>query len=221
MGQLTIDTLNKADRENAMIALHVITVHNEEEPLFCPIEDFKEQVAKYDFLNAEYQNCKKEKDLFEEELRAKTERNETLFEANKNLCAKVDEYDKLNNELKEEIKKLKERLSGFIIGFGSEGENESKYFKPEERKLENTIQNTAFFIGASKGENIFEFQFNEERAPHQKAIQSRSEVLIPFCDIEFEVPDANYIVNKHNGLFSINNGEFTIIEKAKISIVKQ
>ena len=221
MAQLTIDTLNKTDRDNAMVALHAMAINNGEDPLFCPIKDFNDKVSAFDALSSDYQKCQDENTNLKEELDNEKKKNETLFEANKTLRNNIDNFDKLNNKLETEIKELKEKLSAFIVGYGEDGNNELKYFKPEEFKLEKTIQTNAFFIGASKGEDVFEYQFNEEKGGHQKAIQLKNDMIIPFCDIVNEVPDANYIVNKHKGIFSIANGDFKIIEKAKISLVKQ
>lgn len=221
MAQLTIDTLNKTDRDNAMVALHAMAINNGEDPLFCPIKDYNDIVCSYDALHSDYQKYQDENKLLNEELSNEKKRNEQLFDANKTLRNKIETYNSLNNELETEIKELKEKLSAFIVGYGEDGNNELKYFKPEELKLEKTIQTNAFFIGASKGDDVFEYQFNEEKGGHQKAIQLKNNMLIPFCDIVNEVPDANYISNKHKGVFSIANGDFKIIEKAKISLVKQ
>lgn len=221
MGQLTIDTLNKTDRDDAMVALHAIAIKNGEDLLFRPINDYNDKAGKLEDLKAELLKCQDDNSSLKEELKNEFNRNTTLLEANKTLNVKFTTCEKENSVLKEENKVLKEKLSAFIIGFRGEGDNDLKYFKPEGGKLENTIQNNAFYIGASKGEDTFEFQFNEEKGLPQKAIQSRDEVLIPFCDIVHETPDANYIENKHKGSFSVANGEFKIIEKAKITLKKQ
>ena len=219
MGQLTIDTLNKTDRDNAMVALHAMAINNGEDLLFCPIKDYNDKVRAFDALCSDYQKCQDDNKTLNEELDNEKEKNETLLNANKTLNNNIINYEKHNCELEAEIKVLKEKLSAFIVGFGGDGNNEVKYFKPEESKLEKTIQNNAFFIGASIGEDVFEYQFNEEKGGHQKAIQSKSDILIPFCDIVNEVPDANYVLNKQKGMFSFSNGEFKIIEKAKVCLV--
>ena len=221
MGQLTIDTLNKTDRDNAMVALHAIAINNGEDLLFRSIIDYNDKAGKLEDLNAELLKCQDDYKKLIDELNDVKNRNESLFEANKTLSTNIDTYKKLNNELEAEIKDLKVKLSAFVVGFGGDGDNELKFFKPENGRLENTIQKDAFYIGASKDEEVFEFQFNEEKGLPQKAIQSRDEVLIPFCDIVHETPDANYIENKHKGSFSVANGEFKIIEKAKITLKKQ
>ena len=219
MGQLTIDTLNKIDRDNAMVALQSIANNNGEEPLFCPASSLNEQVNKYNLLYSDYQKCKEELDLYKEELKKIEGKNNELFVENNNLRVKIEKLEINNKDLTTENNELKEKLSGFIPGFGGDGDNKLKYFKPEGEKLEITIQANAYFIGALKDDNIFEFNFNEEKGLHQRAIQSKREVLIPFCDIEYEAPDANYVENKRKGSFSLVNGEFKMIEKAKISIV--
>ena len=219
MAQFSIDTLNKTDRDNAMVALHSIATNNGEEPLFCFASTFNELVNKYNHLNSEYQKCKEELDLYKDELKKQEEKNTSLFEANNNLRVKAEELEIDKKDLTTEVKELKEKLSGFIPGFGGDGDNKLTNFKPEGDKLETTIQSNTFFTGVSIGDNIFEFQFNEEKGPHQRAIQSKNDILIPFCDIEYEAPDGNYIENKHKGSFSTVNGEFKMLAKAKISIV--
>lgn len=222
MGQFTIDTLNKTDRDNAMVALHSIAINNGEDPLFCPINLYNDEIGKLKALNSEFLKCQDENKKLNEELEVQKKKNDNLYNANTVLSANITTYEQLNNELEAEIKKLKEKLSAFVVGYGEEGDNVLKYFKPEDEKLEETtIQNAAFFIGLSRGEDVFEFQFNEEKAPHNKAIQYKSQILIPFCDVENEVQDANCIINNHKGSFSIANGVFKIIEKAKISLIKQ
>ena len=57
MGQLTIDTLNKTDRDNAMVALHAIAINNGEDLLFCPISDLKDKVRELEVLNSDYLKC--------------------------------------------------------------------------------------------------------------------------------------------------------------------
>lgn len=221
MGQLTIDTLNKTDRDNAMVALHAIAINNGEDLLFRPINDYNDKAGKLEDLKAELLKCQDDNNTLKEELKKESNRNNTLLEANKTLNTKFTTCEEENRALKEENKFLKEKLSAFIIGFGVEGDNKIYYLKPEDGRLTNTIQKDAFYIGASEDEEVFEFQFNEEKGLPQKAIQSRDEILIPFCDIVHETPDANYIENKHKGSFSLANGEFKIIEKAKITLKKQ
>lgn len=213
MAQFSIDTLNKTDRDNAMVALHFIAISNGEDPLFCPINVHKEQTSKLNEINSEFQKCKEELNLYKDEYSKQTEKIRNLTEENQSLKEK-------NEILIKEINELNEKLSGFIPGYGGEGKE--IFFKPSEEKLEiTTIQATGFFVGASIGENIFEFQFNEAKGPHLRAIQSQSETLLPFCDIKYNAPDGNSVKNLHKGTFSLINGEFKIIEKAEISIVKQ
>ena len=222
MGQFTIDTLNKTDRDNAMVALHAVAINNGEDLLFRPINDYNDKASKLEIIKTELLKCQDDNNSLKEELKKEINSNNTLLEANKTLNTKLTNCEEQNSILKAEINDLKEKLSAYVVGFGGDGDNEIKYFKPEEDKLvETKIQNSAFFIGASKSEDVFEFQFNEGKAPHNKAIQFRNEILIPFCDIVYEAPDANYIVNKSKGSFSIANGEFKIIDKVKISIIKQ
>ena len=221
MGQLTIDTLNKTDRDDAMVSLHAIAIKNGEDLLFRPINDYNDKACKLEELETEMLKCQDDNTKLIEELDNVKKRNDTLFEANKTLSKNIDTYKNRNDELEAEIKVLKEKLSAFIVGYGDDCDNKLKYFKPEEGKLANTIQKDAFYIGASKGEDVFEYQFNEEKGLPQKAILSRNEILIPFCEIVYETPDANYIENKHKGSFSVANGEFEILEKAKIILKKQ
>ena len=55
MAQLSIDTLNKTDRDTAMVALHNIAKFNGEEPLFCSINHYNDLVGKYNQLSSDYQ----------------------------------------------------------------------------------------------------------------------------------------------------------------------
>lgn len=221
MGQLTIDTLDKKDRDNAMVSLHAIALNNGEESLFYPRIDYQELLSKFDVLNSDYQKCKEERDLYEEELHNENEKNSKLFEANKTLSAKIDEFILEKEKLTSEIKELKEKLSGFVVGYGVEGGNEIAFFKPEGVTLVTTkMMNNAYYIGALNGDS-YEFQFNEEKAPHNKAIEARNTILLPFCVIESSANDANYVENVWKGSFSNVNGEFRIIEKARVRLIKK
>lgn len=212
MAQLSIDTLNKTDRDNAMVALHNIAKFNGEDPLFCSISHYNDLVEKFNKLSVEYQKNKEDLGLYKDEYNKQAEKIKELLEANTILR-------KNNEEFSAEIEILNEKLRGFIPGYGGEGV--MKYYKPSGDKLETTVQDSALFMGVSVGENVFEFQFNEEKGPHQKAIQNKTELLLPFCDTEYEAPEANYIENKFKGSFSLINGEFKMIEKAKICMVKK
>lgn len=212
MAQLSIDTLNKTDRDTAMVALHNIAKFNGEEPLFCSISHYNDLVGKYNQLSSDYQKNLEELKLYKDEYNKQADKIKELLEANTIL-------KKNNDDFSTEIETLNEKLSGFIPGFGGEGV--LKYYKPSGDKLETTIQDSALFMGVSVGEGVFEFQFNEEKGPHQKAIQNKKELLLPFCDNEYEAPEANYIENKFKGTFSLINGEFKMIEKAKICMVKK
>ena len=219
MGQLSIDTLNKTDRDNAMVALHAIAINNGEDLLFCPINDFNDKVRKLEVLNSDYLKCQDDNNSLKEELKNEMNRNNQLYEANVTLNKKLTNCEQENEVLEAEIKDLKEKLSAYIPGFGGDGK--ILYYKPDGEKLETTIHDSALYVGTSVGENVFEFQFNEEKGPHQKAIQNKTELLLPFCDIEYEALEANYIEHKDKGTFSLFNGEFKIINKAKISILKK
>lgn len=212
MAQLSIDTLNKTDRDNAMVALYNIALYNGEDPLFCTANQYNDLGGKYKQLSVEYQKNKEELDLYKDEYKKQADRIKELFEANNNLREE-------NGKMTAEIKELKEKLRGFIPGYGEE--NKLIYYKPEEGRLETTtIISNALFVGVSKGENVFEYQFNKEKGPHVKAIQSQNESLVPFCDIKYNAVDGNCVENIKNGTFSLVNGEFKIIEKAEISIIK-
>ena len=220
MGQFTIDTLNKTDRDNAMVALHAIAINNSEEPLFCPINCFNDLANKLKTLDSEYKKSQEFINSLKEELGNEQNRNSILQEENNKLNTELATSIDIISELKGEIKILKDKLSVFIPGYGSEGEK--IYYKPDGEKFETTtIHANALFVGASIGENVYEFQFNEEKGPHLKAIQTQKEFLVPFCEIEYNDPNGNYVENGHKGSFSIINGEFNLIKKAKISIVKR
>ena len=220
MGQLTIDTLNKTDRDNAMVALHAIAINNGEDLLFCPISDLKDKVRELEVLNSDYLKCQDDNSSLKEELKNEMNRNNQLYDANVTLNRNLSNCEQENKVLEAKIKDLNEKLSAFIPGYGGEGG--MIYYKPDGEKLETTtIHANALFVGASIGDNSFEFQFNEEKGPHLKAIQTQKESLVPFCEIEYSAPEGNYIENGEKGSFSLINGEFKIIKKAKISIVKK
>ena len=218
MGQITIDTLNKIDRDNAMVALHAIALSNGEDLLFCPINEYNEQVGKFKELNSVYQKCKEDRDFFEVELTKETEKNNNLLEANNSIREKNEEFQREKEELTSKVKELNEKLSKFTFGYDADGKCVLLFFKPEKDKLIQTTNDTALFVGVAK-DGVIEYQFNDEKGIHQKAIQNKNDMLIPFCDIEHEAPEANYIENKDKGSFSLNGGEFKMIKKAIINIV--
>lgn len=218
MGQFTIDTLNKTDRDNAMFALHAIALNNGEDPLFFPIGVYNDQVSKLEALNNDLKKCNEENEIFKEELKDVNNKNETLFTANKNLRENIEDLERKYNELITENNILKDKLSRYTVGYGPDGNSKTLYFKPEDNKLVETTQNNAYFKGGANGD-IIEFVFNDEKGDHQRAIQSRNNVLMPFCEIISSASEANYVDNHDKGEFSIKNGEFKLLKKAKISLV--
>lgn len=213
MAQITVDTLNKQDRDDVIQALHSIAVRNNEELLFCPSSLLQDSKEKCRLLSEELDRLKKENETLKKELEFEKELVKELQTEKGNLSDRVKELELANQNLSAENTKYKEKIIGVDL------KSDCLFFKTQGDILEQTTQNSAPYI-AKKNDDYYDFYFNEEKAAHQKAISSKESILLPFCDIESDsASDGNYVENRGPGCFSLINGVFKLEKKARIAII--
>ena len=213
MAQITVDTLNKQDRDDVIQALHSISLRNNEEPLFYPKSVLQESREKCRSLTEELDRYKKENETLKNEVEFEKDLVNELQKEKGNLNDRVKELELANQELSAENTKYKEKIIGVDL------KSDCLFFKTQGNILEQTTQNSATFI-AKKNDDYYDFFFNEEKAGHQKAIYSKDSILLPFCDIESDsASEGNYVVNRGAGRFSLINGVFQLENKARIAII--
>lgn len=213
MAQITVDTLNKQDRDDVIQALHSIALRNKEEPLFWPNSVLQESKDKCRSLTEELDYYKEENKTLKNELKDKISIVEKLHSENSSLSERIKELELANQDLTSENIKYKEKI------FGVDLKSDYLYFKPLGNYLAQTMQNSATYIAVKKGD-YYDFYYNEDKAAHQKAISFKDSILLPFCDIESDsAPDGNYVENKEPGCFSLINGVFKLEKKARIAII--
>ena len=213
MAQITVDTLNKQDRDDVIQALHSIALRNNEEPLFCPISLLQERKEKCRSLTEELDFYKEENETLKDELKEEKTNVEKLRSENSSLSERIKELELANQVLTAENTKYKEKIIGVDL------KSDCLFFKTQGDILEQTTQNSAAYI-AKKNDDYYDFYFNEEKAAHQRAISFKESILLPFCDIESDsASDGNYVVNRGPGCFSLINGVFKLEKKARIAII--
>lgn len=213
MAQITVDTLNKQDRDDVIQALHSIALRNKEEPLFYPNSVLQESKEKCRSLTEELDRYKKENETLKKEIDFEKELVKELQTEKDNLNERVKELELANQDLSAENTKYKEKIIGVDL------KSDYLYFKPQGNYMAQTMQNSATYI-AVKNDDYYDFYFNEDKAQHQKAISYKDSILLPFCDIESDsVSDGNYVVNRGAGCFSLINGVFKLEKKARIAII--
>lgn len=213
MAQITVDTLNKQDRDDVIQALHSIAMRNNEEPLFYPSSLYLDSKNKCLSLSEELDRYKKENETLKKEVEFEKELVKELQIDKNNLNNRIKELELTNQDLSSEISKYKEKIIGIDL------KSEYLYFKPQGNDLAQTMQNSATYIAVKKGD-YYDFQFNEEKTEHKKAISSKESILLPFCDIESNsASDGFYVENRGVGCFSIINGVFKLEKKAVVAII--
>ena len=213
MAQITVDTLNKQDRDDVIQALHSIALRNNEEPLFYPKSVLQESREKCRSLNEELELYKEENETLKDELKEEKSNVEKLRSENSSLSERIKELELANQVLTAENTKYKEKIIGVDL------KSDCLFFKTQGDILEQTTQNSAAYI-AKKNDDYYDFYFNEEKAAHQRAISIKESILLPFCDIESDsASDGNYVVNRGPGCFSLINGVFKLEKKARIAII--
>lgn len=123
-------------------------------------------------------------------------------------------------ELEQEIKRLKEKIEIYepYIG-GSSGE--VLYYDIEDNVLTQTIDRKAPYIGKLSDGGFYHFQFNKDKGPVIQACKDRENMLIPFCTITEETPDANSIEWIEWGKAKSTAANTLKVEtKAKIKLIK-
>lgn len=213
MAQITVDTLNKQDRDDVIQALHSIALRNKEEPLFYPSSVLQESKEKCRSLTEELELYKEENETLKDELKKEKSNVEKLRSQNSSLSERIKELEFANQVLTAENTKYKEKIIGVDL------KSDCLYFKPQGNDLAQTMQNSATYIAVKKGD-YYDFHFNEDKTEHRKAIFSKESILMPFCDIESDsASDGNYVENRGVGCFSIINGVFKLEKKAMVAII--
>lgn len=143
------------------------------------------------------------------------------------LAAKDAEFRKLqrelNNEnlnLKNKIKELQKQIEQYVPSLeGASGD--IKYFQVEGNKLLETNSDDAYYKAQVGLDRVCIFQFNCEKGHSKEACSKKDSLLLPFCDIIDENPDANNIApGKWGEAIITDSGELDVKLKAQIRLVK-
>lgn len=222
MAQLTLDTLNPQDVADTMSALQTIIVRNNLEKNFCPIQEYNLVKEKLDSLTMKYNQQVEKLNSYKENIETETKKKELLESQLSNLQSEFSELTQKFNGQSEELKKCLERLDNYTIDYKPAGsQTEYIYFDVENGVLKETTQKSAYYKAIKKG-NVFEFQYNEDKAPHMKAINGYQSILEPFCEIESKnIPISNFVENRGKGILSLEDGNLVVTEKARVRILRK
>lgn len=209
MGKFIIDTLNKEDVISAMDMLYRLCKDK-----YCCREEFDSLKDENESLQKENTNLKDEIEKIKDDLIHIQHDMESTQNTKNKL---IEEYNRLKEEkqkIEQESKAYKNRLSE--ININSSDSVDKVFYQVSGTNLEQTTNNKAPYIVIKN-----EFFFNDD-SPHQKAIQNKEKMLIPFCEIISSIPDANYVKTDSNGKCKIlegNEWQMEVVEKAKISLI--
>lgn len=222
MAQITLDTLNPQDVADAMSALQSIIVRNNLEKIFCPIQEYNLVKDKLDSLTSKCQQQVDELNKNKEIIETETKKRESLESQLLDFQSKFSELSQKYESQSEELKKCYERLDSYTIDFKPAGsQTEYIYFDVEKGVLKETTQKSAYYKAIKNG-NVFEFVYNEEKAPHIKAINGYQTILEPFCDIESQIPQfPNFVENRGKGILSLEDGNLVVMKKACVRILRK
>lgn len=222
MAEYTINTQDQQDIKDALAVLYTISMRNNFELDYCPIQQFKDAEERYNSLSKEYIEEKKEWEQFMENWNIERKKTKTLEKERENIQTE-------NQELKDKIKFLTNQNNLYInelgktkIGYDTGNANETLYFNvANDNTLSQTITNTALYKAVKiKDSSEYEFEFNEEKALHYHTISERKKYLEPFCEIGEVIPTANYVSNKCKGIFLYRENNFIKVEvKAKVDLI--
>ena len=222
MAQITLDTLNPQDVADAMSALQSIIVRNNLEKLFCPIQEYNLVKDKLDSLTTKCQQQVEELNKNKEIIETETKEKESLKSQLSNLQSQFSELTQKFKSQSDELKKSLERLDSYTIDYKPAGyQTEYIYFDVENGVMKETTQKSAYYKAVKKG-NVFEFQYNEEKAHHMKAINGKESILEPFCEIESQIPQfANFVENRGKGILSLEDGILVVTKKSCVRILRK
>ena len=222
MAQITLDTLNPQDVADAMSALQSIIVRNNMEKIFCPIQEYNLVKDKLDVLTMKFQQQVDELNKDKEIIEAETKKRESLDSQLSVLQSQFSELSQKYESQAAELKKCYDRLESYTIDYKPAGfQTEYIYFDVERGVLKETTQKSAYYKAIKSG-NVYEFVYNEEKAPHMRAINGCQSILVPFCEIESQNPQfPNYIENRGKGTLSLENGNLVVVKKAHVRIIRK
>jgi chromosome segregation ATPase len=222
MAQISLDTLNPQDVADVMSALQTLIVRNNLERIFCPIQEYNLVKDKLDSLTIKYQQqvdeLNKNKEFFEKETKTRESLESQLLDLQSQLSELSQKYESQS----EELKKCYERLDSYTIDYKPAGSlTEYIYFDVEKGVLKETTQKSAYYKAIKNG-NLFEFIYNDEKAPHLKAINGYQSILEPFCEVESQIPQfPNYVENRGKGILSFEDGNLVVTKKARVRILRK
>ena len=222
MAQYIIDTLNPQELADAMAALQAIIVRNNLEKNFCPIHEYDLVKGELDSLTLTCQQQLDELNKNKKIIETETNKRESLESQLLTLQSQFSELSQKYESQSEELKKCYERLDSYTIDFKPAGSQaEFIYFDVENGVMKETTQKSAYYKAIKNG-NVFEFVYNEEKAPHMKAINGFQSILEPFCDIESQISQSpNFVENRGKGILSLEDGNIVIKQKARIRILRK
>ena len=222
MAQITLDTLNPQDVADAMSALQSIIVRNNLEKIFCPIQEYNFVKDKLDSLTAKCQQQVDELNKDKEIIETETKKRESLEAQLLDLQSQYSELSQKYESQSEEMKKCYERLDSYTIDYKpASSQTEYIFFDVEKGVLKETTQKSAYYKAIKNG-NVFEFVYNEEKAPHMRSISGCQSILEPFCIIENQIPQyPNYVENRGKGILSLKDGNLVVERKACVRILRK
>ena len=222
MAQITLDTLNPQDVADTMSALQSIIVRNNLEKIFCPIQEYNFVKDQLDSLTAKCQQQVDELNKDKEVIEAETKKRESLEVQLQDLQSQYSELSQKYESQSEEMKKCYEKLDNYTIDYKPAGsQTEYIFFDIEKGVLKETTQKSAYYKAIKNG-NVFDFVYNEEKAPHMKSINDRQSILEPFCEIENQIPQfPNYVENRGKGILSLKDGNLVVVKKACVRILRK
>lgn len=221
MAQITLDTLNPQDVADTMSALQSIIVRNNLEKNFCPIQEYNFVKDQLDSLTLKCQQQIDELNIDKEIIEAETKKRESLEAQLLDLQSQYSELSKKYESQSEEMKKCYERLDSYTIDYKPAGsQTEYIFFDVDNGVLKETTQKSAYYKAIKNG-NEFKFEYNEEKAPHMKSINSCQSILEPFCKIESQSQFPNYVENRGIGILSLEDGNLVVKRKACVRILRK
>lgn len=153
----------------------------------------------------------------------KKQREQENNEKEKALREKDEKIFELEEELKENKKTLeeyKEKLERCSISCGSDNPNETIYFKVSKSSLEkSTISSKSLYCAKREGD-IYKFEINID-GPILKAISNPECDLRPYCEIIYQDKEPNTIKTDTIGQFQMVGSDITVVDKARIKLIKQ
>ena len=175
------------------------------------IEDLKNELSKFKKDSQENEETLNKMIAEAEEKFQKAEKDIEQLKANH--TSEIAEKD-------QEINELKKMLESYSVSFGADDPSEKKYFKVNDGILtETTIVKSSSYCASKKGD-FYKFAINYY-GPIKAACDNVELYLEPFCEIVERTEGANFIALHEIGTAKYNGSGLQVIEKAKISLIKQ